>query len=366
MTGSNSNQHDGRTETGWTRRRALRSIGAGTLGLSALPSIVRGKRPTVLIPAYQRGDEVVEWKEVDEEWDHHLETSFAVTDRLKKRFMDEPHVTGLERTIGDTTIAGIRTNVVTVYTKDGSSNRSIPTEMDGVPIEVQKDPGTVDTAYRRDYDPVPGGVVMNSPSDVATTTCRVKHDGVLHMLTCRHVYVKDDSVNFHRCSNQDIKGTKSSQHGDFYGRVKHHWIRHDVAISERNPYFGHRRFTDRIVDQQGRMAGFVPKKNLDRLKNKYDTVHKRGIATGARNGRILGTGGTNWCGNGNFQDRLVRTSMYQEYGDSGGPVYNVITRNGKKYLVGPATQAKGSNRDSIGAAAYFIRNNTGTGFYTGG
>lgn len=239
----------------------------------------------------------------------------------------------------------------------------IPSQVDNIPIEINQT--TVrNTYYEYDYDPVVGGVTMNRPGyNSASFTCAVTHQGVVHMMSARHAFI--DSPNLDRCQGDDIRGVDVQQNGDFIGKVKHHWLRHDIAINERNSYFGKRSsFGDGIVGESGEVIGYVSQSELENLKTSYSrTVHKRGIANGYQTGEINGTGGTLWCGNGNFQDRMFRCTANQGFGDSGGPVYEKYEFSGGDALliIGPATQQK-DNYDSTGAAAWWIHDQTGVEF----
>ena len=359
-----------------SRRSVLKALGLGVAGAGTVATdrVVAGPTDkTVRIPKYKKGDKVVAWSEVDAEWWNHVQQSREIFRAFADRFGGKAGISYLERgTTDQRTIGGMGTNVIDVSVgpeqNPAETRRALglESEFQGLPVRIKQSKVT-NTAYKQDYDPVIGGVVMNSNVGTGSLTCRVEHDGVLHMMAARHVYIDDDSVKEDRCSKNDIVGKKSFQNNDFYGRVKHHWRQHDAAISERNSYFGNRSsFDNTIVDQSGVIDGHVAQSRLEALKDEFgDNMQKRGIGSGARSGTVIGTDGTDYCADFSQQKHRVRCDSFQTGGDSGGPMYEVVEFNNNTYLyiIGPATQ-RNSNYDALGSAAWWIHDNAGVTFNT--
>lgn len=96
-------------------------------------------RPTVRIPKYKRGDEVVEWSEVDAEWWAHVQHANRVYEQVLERLRYEPGIEGTSLSRGDETIAGHTTSAITIIVSDEETARrlEIAEEKDGIPIKVE-------------------------------------------------------------------------------------------------------------------------------------------------------------------------------------------------------------------------------------
>ena len=98
-------------------------------------------RPTVTVPKYKRGDEVVEWMEVDEEWWEHTQKARNVHEQVVETYRDDPGVEYIEISRGEETIAGRSTSRITITVADGEAADalSVPDDVDGIPLTVQID-----------------------------------------------------------------------------------------------------------------------------------------------------------------------------------------------------------------------------------
>lgn len=97
-------------------------------------------RPTVTLPKYKRGDEVVEWMEVDKEWWEYAQKAREVNERVVEMVRDNPGVNYIETSQGEEkTEAGWTKSCITVLVDDDETADllSLPDEIDGVPINVK-------------------------------------------------------------------------------------------------------------------------------------------------------------------------------------------------------------------------------------
>lgn len=98
-----------------------------------------GNRQTTSIPAYMRGDEVVEWKEVDTEWLEHVEHAMAVHEEVVATYGGEPGVNSIGRGVGEETINGSATTIIDILVADEATAEALdlPDEIDGIPLVVE-------------------------------------------------------------------------------------------------------------------------------------------------------------------------------------------------------------------------------------
>jgi len=336
-----------------SRRSALKTLGIGAVGIGSALTISQGGRSTIRIPAHFSGDGVIDWSDVDAEWWDHTTTAREVAAEVKENYLNQPDIVGMEETQGEETIAEMSTDAISIYVKDeATSSVSVPEEIDSIPIDIEEDPEFNDTAYRGHYDTIIGGVAGGSTSSTGSLTCKVKHNGEPRMMAARHLW----STN--RCdpdfSPVSRMALQPPDDADDYGRVTQDWQRHDVVVTD---FIGdilslgqRNGFGNQIVDQTGRINGFVGRDRLRELKDSYsDTIRKRGIATGKESGEVVGLGGVIRCDGGQDIDNLVRTTAVQQPADSGGPMYEVAdSGDGTKLcIIGPATQSR-PNNDSLG------------------
>lgn len=87
----------------------------------------------------KRGDEVVEWREVDAEWWDHVQHAREVHELVVERFRYEPGVESIGRSRGNETIAGLATSAITIGVTDEETAAAleIPEEIEGIPINVE-------------------------------------------------------------------------------------------------------------------------------------------------------------------------------------------------------------------------------------
>lgn len=98
-----------------------------------------GNRQTTSIPAYMRGDEVVEWKEVDTEWWKHVQHAMAVHEEVVATYGGEPGVNSIWRGVGEETINGLATTTIDILVADEATAEKLdfPDEIDGIPLVVE-------------------------------------------------------------------------------------------------------------------------------------------------------------------------------------------------------------------------------------
>jgi hypothetical protein len=100
---------------------------------------VDSSRPTTVIPKYKRGEEVVAWTEVDTEWWEHVQHAREVHEEVVATYGSEPGVEYIERGVGEETIAGHATTVITILVTDEATAKALdlPDEIDGIPLVVE-------------------------------------------------------------------------------------------------------------------------------------------------------------------------------------------------------------------------------------
>jgi hypothetical protein len=356
-------------------------IAGGILGIGPVSGSVRSVNNKVCIPSHLSNGESIRYMKVNANWWNYSQRVNKVREQVVNLFLGDEDVQKIEETARDEELGntGMRTADITVYGAPESSlgdiQSKVPEEVDGVPINVDKYPGSIDTAYKKDYDPITGGVVGNDGSNSTfTICCRVDYSDYLRMLYPRHPFSADKDYSGSdgipgRCETGDVDRA-AYQNDDYVGNTDNDWQKHDIAVVGLD-LEGERSGVDNtIVEQVGSIEGVISSSRLDYIKdNRFDSpIKKRGIATGKREGNILGTHGTKDCSNSGASDmqEILRTSNLQKSGDSGGPRYEVLqssTTDYDLYIAGPATQAN-FNSESNGVAAWYINQETGIIFDT--
>nr|WP_233340501.1 hypothetical protein [Haloprofundus sp. MHR1] len=99
------------------------------------------KRPTVRIPKFQRGDEVVAWSEVDAEYWEHVQHAKAVHEKIVETYLYEPGVEYIECGRGEETIGGKATSAINILVSDKETiaRLDIPNKVEGISIIVEID-----------------------------------------------------------------------------------------------------------------------------------------------------------------------------------------------------------------------------------
>ncbi|MDT3437498.1 hypothetical protein [Haloarcula sp. 1CSR25-25] len=97
------------------------------------------ERPTVRIPKYKRGDEVVAWSEVDSEWWEHVQHAKAVHENIVETYRHEPGVEYIEMGRAEETIGGHATETINILVIDRKTRArlDVPDEVEGIPITVE-------------------------------------------------------------------------------------------------------------------------------------------------------------------------------------------------------------------------------------
>jgi hypothetical protein len=97
------------------------------------------KRPTVRIPKYKSGDEVVAWSEVDAEWWEHVQHAQKVHEKVVERYRYEPGIVFIERGRGEETIGGYTTETINICVADEETiaRLDLPDEIEGIPVTIE-------------------------------------------------------------------------------------------------------------------------------------------------------------------------------------------------------------------------------------
>lgn len=363
------------------RRDFLRTAGAGAFGLFSLPSSVQALQSgsaKVQIPIHQSGDEIVRHKEVRSDWWNYNLRARAVHEELMDRFLSRPEVAEVERSASEEKhdhFNRFKQQINVYVQKDavGSTFASrIPSTVDGIPVTVKEAAEYVDTATDDPTDGyIHGGEQGGALDNEATVTCQVNYNGSDHLMMARHPFAAfhNDGSHPNRCETHSQKDRSCYQSGDFFGTVVNDWQQHDVLVAKLDSSGSRSGFTNRIIDQDGEIYGNMTQDRIDDFITNGSTVYKRGQTTGSTSGEILGQSGTIPCdtySEGANINHALRTTLYQEFGDSGGPIYeeywNSSFNRVELYIAAPATQKRTADSSARGAAAWFINQSTGVGF----
>ncbi|WP_228546439.1 hypothetical protein [Halegenticoccus tardaugens] len=77
------------------------------------------------------------WSEVDAEWWEHVQTARRVHAQVVEEYADSPGVVYIERSRGDSEIAGYATTVITIIVEEDAPVLDVPDEIEGIPISIE-------------------------------------------------------------------------------------------------------------------------------------------------------------------------------------------------------------------------------------
>jgi len=307
-----------------SRRNVLRS----TVGISSIYSIgvVSGDDgdDQVTIPIVKSGDEVVKSKQVPREWYDFENVADRIFNRIYNNHGNDEGVYSVAKGSDTRTVADRSVSNVEVYVEPGTRHPEIPSQVEGVNIEIIEetpDPKP-DGCNTGTFDPVPGGVqIWNSDLDTfATTTQKVYVNGDSHLLTCAH-------SNRESCSD-DIEGNVrvgNNTLGNVMGGVN------DKAMDITTvPDYDVNDYANHIEDGDSPVVnGYVTEAALADFKSMDTTVHKFGFRTCHTSGEVVNDK-VMWspCGS---DKPYVTLNTHTEEGDSGAPHYYKWESSGDYY-----------------------------------
>jgi len=230
----------------------------------------------------------------------------------------------------------------------------------GVEINAKETVQATPTCNEGNFDIMPGGVTIESSSGgQATSTCEVRRSGEFYMMTAAHLF---------SCDQDDITGDEANQNGRYLGDVVDYDTDQDWAMVKRDSSSEVSDFDNEVEDYRGILAGHTTESGLHDLKSNDTTVYKQGITTCKESGQVEGYDVSVEANcNSISSNDYVETSATQDYGDSGGPVFDQFTSNGCTYIsmISLATLAgckSPSCSTALGAAAFRINNDHNINF----
>lgn len=188
------------------------------------------------------------------------------------------------------------------------------------------------------------------------------------MMAARHLFADSDEYAG-RCETTSQTNKAGYCDGDTFGYISDGWQEHDIVVigfRSNSPFEG---FSRKIANESdARVRGHMSEARIDDYISRYDQIKKRGYKTGTKSGRIISQTNVVTCSNeGENLTDMVRADIYQEHGDSGGPMYEVYSEPYREhdgiYIAAPATQ-KNNVSDALGSAAWKIVEDTDISFHS--
>ena len=123
-----------------------------------------------------------------------------------------------------------------------SIDAAVPESVESIPVRVRqraplKDAGCDESnspgeCYVQDYDPIPGGAVVEVVSGAqGTACCRVELNDTYYLMTARHLFIDDSNVQ-DSCSDNVCKYDSCYQNGDYWGFVSVEYPEFDAVLVE--------------------------------------------------------------------------------------------------------------------------------------
>lgn len=350
---------------GSSRRRVLKSLGAGTLGFGGLSNasvVVGATERATRIGILAEGDEIVREVKVPKRW----KTQAEQAARAKRQISNSVGSRSDVHTVGvgnrESTIDGLKKHTVDVQVDAGGDTGGIPDEVNGIPVVVGESGRSKATCYTQDKSSIYGGLGSDGPDNddsQGTLCCRVFKNGSKYMLGCRHLFVeyKDDHDY---CSDADTTDEAWWRAGEVAGQVVENYPRHDAVLMDTDDTS--EPVTNSIVDESGGITGRVTGDGLEYLKSSSEQVQKRGVETCITAGEVLKIRQELFCSldSADYIGGVVKSSADQDSGDSGGPVYYKDEKD--LYLVNIATARDPDDGYAQGSSANDIFNDQGVTF----
>lgn len=337
------------------RRNYLKNIGlssVGLVGLSTYP-VAAGGGATEIITLRNR-DGPVETESVPTEW---WETEIDAR-QAREELLDQ--VAGNENiaTVGlsnsDRTIDGRYVKHIQVGVKGSKTNANLPNQINGVPIQIVEHEKTEWQCYTNDYDPVEGGVAIQTNYAEASACCAVYNSGT-YLMSARHIF--NSQVNGCVTGNPEI-GEPANQYTDYFGDVVDSYAEHDTAFIEP---MSDESVSNAIVNESAPIKGWVTQNGLASYSSNGTPIKGRFKRSCTATGTIDSYDNFVVCSNGRHTTEVVEMdAAYTQLGDSGGIWYRV-NPNGNAFVANIQSGLLVDNHSS-GSAAYAIRNFSGYTF----
>jgi len=265
-------------------RRIFLKIGALGTSISAIPTVTaetNGKREIIVTKS---GTKPKETRLVDKKWYNHVNKAKKAKQKVVNNFQERDDIVSASISLGDDKIGGLRSHAISVGVTQKRSSVTLE-EMDQIPIKVDQKPRPVSTAYKKDYDPMKGGIVC-SPTDscdvkggTGSICCRVwdKRNGSWnkYVLTARHLFLYD------WCGNDGREGAAWGQTdtkcGQTDGHVVDDYQGHDAALLNLDSTSTDITHSPGIVSEDGEINCRVTGDGLSYLCSSSEIIQKEAL-----------------------------------------------------------------------------------------
>lgn len=313
-----------------SRRKALKSIGAGFVTVGTIPTIGQADDFVEAVMEWH-GDEPFVTRQVPRSWFEHTKSVHEVEQELTNKYKNNPDIYDFRIVQGSETRGGKNVTQIEAVVQKGTKVRnSVPDSKGNVDIKVKEVAGRdvkllshEGCENNGEYDTMPGGVLImtevdDNHSDDGTVTCPVKRNGDDYALTANHLFLHEIDeclANWGKDAWQHIN--LSSQ---YIGNVDKYNQEHDYAILKMENM--EPKYTVKKSYWTGDIVSHVSETRLAELVSSDDTwVEKMGMKTGGTFGQIESKSESVSNGCLDFDSNGVQCSAEVGGGDSGGPMY---------------------------------------------
>jgi len=306
-----------------TRRSLLRNAGLA-LTAGGVGCLDRGTR-TTRIPVLASGGSTVHSRRVPRTWHRHVAEVRRVRQVIEAELSGEDGVGGVKIVRSDDRYGDLRGLELAVELY--RSVTPIPTEIEGIPVtnENALERGLSACFNEGDFDPVPGGVVVEpgGVSRFGTTCCRTFVDDERRLLTAAHLW--------NACSAAS-RGEPLFQSDRRIGRVESFHRGYDVAVVDPGDRVEVADTIKLETDRRLPVSGTLTEWGVALYLAEGKEILNMGVSSGLTRGRLSAAyveEGWNQCVD--FDGHGVEARYQNVEGDSGGPVF--VVHEGRAYLV---------------------------------
>lgn len=327
--------HETRTRTNVSRRRALRALGVGGVGLTGFSKLASADQK-VTITITRDNDGPRRQKEVPRQWNEHRKRATRVTRRLSDQYYPKAGVESVSKIRHSKTYAGKPGFQVKIGIDSSIFDGSIPDKVDGIPVKIveakERGLGSCE-GYTSSIDPVPGGVECHEGNGTyaergfgTTFTTVQDFGGTKWMMTAAHLFRGNDC-------DFDPSGEFIGQCDTDFGEVRDHDWEADWATID--PTHKSIESTSKIKTSSDTydVVGWYTDTGIDELIITEDVTWQNGVTTGESKGTVEANNVSNGFDCVDFEGEGVGCSIYNAEGDSGGPVYTLNNDSTEAELV---------------------------------
>ncbi|WP_162562641.1 trypsin-like peptidase domain-containing protein [Salinigranum rubrum] len=368
-----------RTKKPATRRNFVKTIGSG-LSLVGLSNVAGASEDTVEIVTLIANGDPIEKRTVPRSWHQHFQNARRATRRLGSSELEKNGVKSVSLGRGSKKFGGQRGFRIRLEVDSENYRGTPPRKKDKIPIETIEPRETGPSCYSdNQFSSVPGGAKIEYGSTYGTTNAVVKDpSNNTRLLTCAHI--------FDGCTRSDEGvGLSVDQAGQSLGEVVWTEPSEDIALVEITN--NNLTYDNRIREETDIYAHYEPvyahfsDGGIGMLISDNDTIRQAGVTTGISDGKMLemdlneadssndpDVDCVTWGGPGTQEGFGIETSANNAQGNSGGPIYQMLERNGEMVvgLAGMIQQWAGFNRNVSGCGGSTLiegKNTLGAAWY---